>query len=66
MSKSKLDVPVGTVVSYRKKLLKVEECGLCTGCYFRNKRSCNTSPCGRDVRKDDVNVIFKLVTNKQA
>ena len=66
MSKSKLDVPVGTVVSYRKKQLRVEEGGLCTGCYFRNKRSCNTSPCGRDVRKDDTNVIFKLVTDEQA
>ena len=66
MSKSKLDVPVGTVVSYRKKQLKVEEGSLCTGCYFRNKRSCNTSPCGRDVRKDSTNVIFKLVTNEQA
>ena len=66
MSKSKLDVPVGTVVSYRKKQLRVEEGGLCTGCYFRTKLSCNTSPCGRDVRKDDTNVIFKLVTNEQA
>ena len=66
MSKSKLDVPVGTVVSYRKKQLRVVRNSLCTGCYFRNKRSCNTSPCGRDVRKDSTNVLFKIVTDEQA
>ena len=66
MSKSKLDVQVGTVVTYRKKQLRVEKGSLCTGCYFRDKRSCNTSPCGRDVRKDDTNVLFKLVTDEQA
>ena len=66
MSKSKLDVPVGTVVTYRKKLLKVVRNGLCTGCYFRDKRSCNTAPCGRDVRKDSTSVLFKLVTDEQA
>ena len=66
MSKSKLDVPVGTVVSYRKKLLKVEEGSICTDCYFRTKLSCATSPCGRGLRKDDTNVLFKLVTDEQA
>ena len=66
MSKSKLDVPVGTVVSYRKKQLRVVRNSLCAGCYFIGKRSCSTTPCASSKRKDSTSVLFKLVTNEQA
>ena len=65
MSKSKLDVPVGTVVSYRKKQLRVEELHSCDGCYFNTRATCGKIPCFAGERSDKTSVQFKLVTNEQ-
>ena len=65
MSKSKLDVPVGTVVSYRKKLLKVAFGFTCKGCYFNTYNKCAKIPCVGYRRRDDTSVIFTLVTDEQ-
>ena len=66
MSKSKLDVPVGTVVTYRKKLLEVAFGYTCKGCYFDTYSKCAKRPCASYQRLDCTPVIFKLVTDEQA
>ena len=65
MSKSKLDAPVNTVVSYRKKQLKIMFSYTCKDCYFERFDSCTKRPCCNYQRLDNTTVIFKLVTNEQ-
>ena len=60
-SGSKTDVPVGTKFMYRNVMLEVIDTYACRSCYFNHKRSCNTTRCASNKRKDSTSVTFKQI-----
>lgn len=58
--------PVGEIFEYCKLKLQVVENETCEGCYFWGDEGClnyrsTTGYCGRLLRNDNTNVIFKRI-----
>lgn len=59
--------PIGEIFEFSGEKLQVVENEPCNGCFFRGQRNCiffqnDTGYCGKYIREDKKDVIFKQIT----